>query len=1215
VRDHLGDGLDPEVSFNYLGQFDQVITVDGRWGWSEASGGANRHPQDKQTHLISVNARIMNRVLQVGWRYSEAVHRRETIENLAQNYLATLVKIIRHCQSPEAGGYTPSDFPLARVSQSDLDKALIGTKSGDGKAVFSDLYPLTPLQQGLWFHALVNPESGVYVKQHVFRIEGHTNRDVLRQAWEKVMAQHAILRTGIIWEGLEHPLQLVRSTVELPWAEVDWRESPDNEHQSRLLKFLDEDRLRGFDLTQAPLMRLTLIQVAETSAILVWSFHHLILDRWSVDLVQQEVWSAYQTLVQGQPLQINALRPYREYIGWLQDQDLNRAEQYWCRLLSGFTAPTVLGVDQAPPTRVGHQESSYDSEKVTLSEAATSALSRWARQQQLTVNTVVQGAWALLLSRYSGSEDVVFGTTVAGRSAGLPGIDSMVGLFINTLPARVKVSPGHCVVPWLTALQEQQVTLREYEYTPLYEIQKWSEVPAGEPLFNTLLVFENIPQESGGNLMAGTTGLNVQRVAGSRGGETNYPLTVVVVPGRTLQVRFTYDTEHYTAEAITRMVGHFQRVLTGMIRGREQTHLGAIPLLTEAEHQLILVDWNDTSSKYPRDRCVHQLFEQQVEQTPDAVAVVYGDEQLSYRELNARANQLAHYLKSLGVGPEVLVGLCVDRSLEMVVGILGVLKAGGAYIPLDPTYPKERLQYMVKDSGADMIMTSRRLMDFVKSLGELSVISLDDDDLFFEGYDDDHKVPTNVARPGNLAYVIYTSGSTGLPKGTLIEHKSLVNYLCWFNTQLMVDGGVRLPLITKLTFDASLKQLFAPLLRGDEVLIFPDDVVAQPARLLQALAAHHQFGLNCIPSLWKAIIDVLINNAAMLPMDNLSHLFIGGERLSPDLVKRSFETLPHLRIWNLYGPSETTANACAARIVSQGDVTIGRPIANTQIYILDPYLQVRPMGVPGELHIGGEALARGYLSRPELTAERFIPNPFSDKPGARLYKTGDLVRYLSDGNIEFLGRLDNQVKIRGFRIELGEVEATLCLHPYVSEAVVVAREDRPGDKRLVAYVVATAVMIAPSTGVLRAFLQEKLPDYMIPSAFVPMDAIPLTAIGKVDRRALPAPDVVRPDLQEAFVAPRSPSEELVAGIWSKVLGVERIGVYDSFFELGGHSLLVVQIVSRIREVFEVELPLRSLFETPTIAGLTELIETILLIKQRPQTYRETTTSDRKEGEI
>jgi hypothetical protein len=476
-------------------------------------------------------------------------------------------------------------------------------KTGKGKSAIADLYPLTPLQQGLWFHELLDPESRTYFIQSVMRIEGSLNRDAFRRAWEEAVARHAILRTRIVWEGLEHPLQLVQPTVELPWTEQDWRDSPVDGHQARLLKFLDADRVQGFVLTQAPLMRLTLLQVAETSAIFVWSFHHLILDRWSVDVVQQEVWSAYQALVQGQPLQFNSLRPYREYLGWLQDQDLNRAEQYWRHLLRGFTAPTVPGVDQAPSARVEHQESEYDSEEVVLSEAATTALTRWARQQQLTVNTVVQGALAVLLSRYSGSEDVVFGATVSGRSAALPGIETMVGLFINTLPVRVHVSPSHSVVRWLTELQEQQVTQREYEYTPLFEIQKWSEVLSGASLFNTLLVFENIPLESGENLMAEAAGPNVQRVTGSQGGVTNYPLTVVVVPERTLQVRFTYDTEHYTAEAIARMAGHFEQVLAGMIGGTQQQLLGAIPLLREAERQLMLVEWNSTATRRSASSC------------------------------------------------------------------------------------------------------------------------------------------------------------------------------------------------------------------------------------------------------------------------------------------------------------------------------------------------------------------------------------------------------------------------------------------------------------------------------------------------------------------------------------------------------------------------------------------------------------------------------------
>jgi amino acid adenylation domain-containing protein/non-ribosomal peptide synthase protein (TIGR01720 family) len=1209
VRDHLGDGPDPEVSFNYLGQFDQVIPSDGRWRWSGASAGAIRNPQDKQPHLISINARIMNSVLQVQWSYSEAVHRRETIENLAQNYLDALVTIIRHCQSPGAGGYTPSDFPLARVSQSDLEKALIGTKSGDGKAVLSDLYALTPLQQGLWFHALVNPESGVYFEQSFFRIEGYTNRDALRQAWEKVVEQHAILRTGIIWEGLEHPLQLVRSTVELPWAEVDWRESPDNEHQSRLLKFLDEDRLRGFDLTQAPLMRMTLIQVAETSAILAWSFHHLILDRWSVDLVQQEVWSAYQTLVQGQPLQFNALRPYREYIGWLQDQDLNRAEQYWRQLLSGFTAPTVLGVDQAPATRVGHQEGSYNSEEVALSEAATSALSRWARQQQLTVNTVVQGAWAMLLSRYSGSEDVVFGTTVSGRSAGLPGIESMVGLFINTLPARVHVFPNHSVVPWLTELQEQQVTLREYEYTPLYEIQKWSEVPAGEPLFNTLLVFENIPLESGGNLMAGAAGINVQRVAVSRGGRTNYPLTVVVIPGRTLHVRFTYDTEHYSAEAITRMVGHFQQVLTGMIGDSEQTLLGAIPLLTETERQQLLGEWNATETAYPDEATLAERFEAQVAATPDAVAVVFGEDTVSYDELNTRANLLAHFLQQqYGVGPEVCVGLCMERSLEMVVGLLGILKSGGAYVPLDPNYPQERLAFQIADAGCFLVLTHSHLKETF-SHDQARVHSLD---LEWETISkESEKNPCSDARLENLAYVIYTSGSTGRPNGVMVSHRSVCNHLRWRQSVYPLEESDGVLQKASMGFDISVWEIFAPLLAGARLVLAKPGGEREPDYLVQLIAEEGISVAHFSPSLFRMFLE----EPHLERCQGLKYVFCGGEALSVAQVKRFFSRCQG-DLYHQYGPTEACIDATiwqCSSVEHPNLLPIGKPIANVQVYILAHSLQPVPVGVPGEIYIGGICLARGYVARPDLTAEKFVPHPFSPDPGMRLYRTGDRARYRADGTIEFLGRLDHQVKLRGNRIELGEIEAVLSQHPDVQEAVVVVREKKFGEKQLVAYVVSSQEQLSPND--LRQYLKQSLPEYMVPGIFVMLDALPLTPNGKVDRRGLPAPEGSRAHLETTFVSPKTPFQRMLADIWKEVLGIEQVGLHDNFFDLGGHSLLATQVVSRVRDAFGVNMKLGYFFEMPTIAGMAESIETLQWKTKAPLLVGETSSPDRKRGKL
>jgi hypothetical protein len=574
------------------------------------------------------------------------------------------------------------------------------------ESAIADLYPLTPLQQGLWFHELLDPGSGTYVITSAIRLDGSLDHDALRRAWETVVARHAILRTRIVWEGLEQPLQLVQKSVELPWEEQVWRGGQADDDQVRVSTFLDEDRARGLDLKQAPLMRLTLIRVAEQSAIFVWSFHHLILDRWSGDLVLREVWSAYKALIKGDAPQFRQLRPYRDYLQWLQGQDLAQAEQFWRQLLSGFSAPTVLGVDNAPGTSAEHQDASYESKRITLSEAETTRLSLWARQQKLTVNTLIQGAWSLLLSRYSASEDVVFGATVSGRSAALSGIESMVGMFINTLPVRAHVSPDDSLAEWLRSLQEQQARLREYEYTPLFEIQKWSEVPAGESLFNTLLVFENTPQESGEDQPAQTTGLDAKPVGGRGGDQSDYPLTLIVIPGRNLHLRLTYDTRHFTAEVVDRIVGHLQQALVGIVRGTGQQRLGSIPLLGEGERRQILIDWNATTTAYPREATLAERFEAQVAATPDAVALAFEDQQLSYRELDARASQLAGYLQQRhGVGSEVRVGLYLPRSVEMIVGVLGIIKAGGAYVPLDPTAPPGRRAFILEDADVAVVLT------------------------------------------------------------------------------------------------------------------------------------------------------------------------------------------------------------------------------------------------------------------------------------------------------------------------------------------------------------------------------------------------------------------------------------------------------------------------------------------------------------------------------
>jgi amino acid adenylation domain-containing protein/non-ribosomal peptide synthase protein (TIGR01720 family) len=1206
LQAHLGEPLHPEISFNYLGQFDQVLPGSALFTRSTASKGPTRSPRGHRSHLLEINGMINGGMLQMQWGYSEHVHKRATIEALAQNYLAALGAVILHCQSPGAGGYTPSDFPLARISQRELDEILTHVPTGDGRPKLADLYPLTPLQQGLWFHALAAPEAGIYFEQGVTRLEGEVDLDVLRRAWEVVVARHGILRTSLVWEGLDHPLQLVHPSVALPWKVEDWRGSAAGEEPARLRNFLEADRIRGFDLTHAPLMRLTLIQVAESTALFVWSFHHLILDRWSLEVVLKEVWAAYEALRDGQAVPEEAPSPFRDFLGWLQEQDLGKAERYWRHTLKGFTAPTQLGVELGVAPG-GHQPGHYATEQLTISEPATVAMNRLAREQKVTLNTLVQGAWAVVLSRYSGTEDVVFGTTSSGRSVGLKGVETMVGLFINTLPVRVHVDPTQSVVTWLKEMQAQQVAMREYEYTPIFEIQKWSEVSGGVPLFNTLMVFENTPGD--GPATGGAEGITVKRIPGGKGGVTNYPLNVIALPGRILHLVITYDTEHYAAGAITRLLGHVQQVLAEMVAEPEQP-LGTMSVLTKTERQQLLVEWNATETAYPRDVCIHDLFEAQVEQTPDAVALVFGEDTLTYDELNTRANHLAHYLhQQYGVGPEVCVGVCVERSLEMVVGILGILKAGGAYVPLDPNAPPGRLAFMLKDAGIAVLLTQAHLRaNLPEFLGTVLALDADWDTALSVG---NLMTKTSTA---NLAYVIYTSGSTGTPKGVMIPHSGVVNYLSWATSAYEMAQGDGAPVYSSLGFDFTITSLFGPLVVGQRIILLPEEIRAE--ELCELLHLETELSVLKITPAHLELMRTRLSQEDFKGRPRF--LIIGGEALLGEHLAVWQEQFPTTRVINEYGPTEGVVGCCTFEVPTSdpliGPVLIGRPSANTQLYVLDYMGQLVPMGVQGELYIGGTQVARGYLGRPDLTAERFVPHPFSAEPGARLYRTGDQARYRADGTLEFLGRVDHQVKLRGFRIELGEIEAVMMQHPGIQEAVALVREDRPSDPRLVAYVVASHEP-TPTFSELRSFLKEKLPVYMIPSAFVFLDLLPLTPNGKVDRPALPTPDLERSRLETKFVAPRTPVEKVLAKIWSEVLGLECVGVHDNFFELGGHSLLATQVMSRARGNFKMEFPFLRFFETPTIAGLTEVIETIRLTEQRPRSYRETTTSDREEGEI
>ena len=1065
-----------------------------------------------------------------------------------------------------------------------LRKKVSGSKS---------FYPLSDNQQGIWFLCQFAPESSIYNVSFAARIRSDVDIPAFRRAFQALVDRHPSLRTTIAVRSGK-PVQQIHEHQTVHFEETDASTWRGDELQTRLV----EETQRRFDLERGPVMRVSLFTRSAQEHILLLVIHHIVVDFWSLAVILNELGVLYPAEKAGRSAALPPLDlQYTDFVRWQTEMLASPAGErlwdYWKKQLAGPLPVLNLPTDRPRPPIQMFRGAQHD---FILNEELARRLRALAKAEGATLYMVLLAAFELMLYYHSGQEDILVASPMVGRSRAE--FEELVGFFANPVVLRANLSGNPTFRALLGRMRQTVLAALEHQDYPILRLVQRLRPPrdlSRSPLCQTMFVLDKphrVAEQAIPAFARGETGLRMdlggfamESIPLERRAATLDLVMLIIETTGSLSASIRFNTDLFDAATIARMAGHFQTLLESVLRDPAAA-IGDVEILTGAERRQLLVEFNDTRTDYPKDKCLHQLFEEQVQRTPDSVAVVFEGQQLTYAQLNARANQLAHHLQTLGVGPEVPVAIAMEHCPEMVVGVLGILKSGGAYLPLDPAYPKERLAFLLQDAHAPVVLTRKH---WLESLPDYTgrVVCLD------SGWEaiarESEKNPVSGATAKSLAYVMYTSGSTGQPKGVLCEHGGLVNYLCWVNEDPLGDPGLCMPLTTKLTFDMCLKQLFPPLLRGGEVWILPEEVLAEPAKLLSALAARTKVGLNCVPSSWTAILHAIQSGQASPPGEGLAYLFFGGEPLSKELVARSLSALPHLRIWNIYGPTEATANASAARIIPGDEVTIGRPIANTQIHILNSFLHPVPIGVQGELHIGGAGVARGYLNRPELTAEKFIPDPFSAAPGARLYKTGDLARYRPDGNIEFLGRADHQVKIRGFRIELGEIEAALGQHPAVREAVVLAQEDAAGEKRLVSYVVADREPL-PTTTDLRNFLKEKLPEYMVPAVFVLLDALPLMPNGKVDRRALPAPDRSRPDLDKAFVAPRTPTEELLAEIWAQLLDIERVGIHDNFFDLGGHSLLATQLVSRMREAFQVEIPLRRLFEVPTVAGLAESIE-------------------------
>ena len=1147
------------------------------------------------------------------------------------------------------------------------------------------VFPLSFAQQRLWFMEQLGTGSPTYNLPFALHFQGVLDVKALELSINEIIQRHESLRTTFtIVEG--QPVQAIAPSLTLSLRMVDLIAIPQTEQAAELQRLVHLEIQQPFNLEQDPLLRVTLFHQTQQDYLLLLNMHHIISDGWSCGVFIKELTALYKAFASGKPSPLPELPiQYADFSLWQQDalqgEALETKLSYWKQQLGGNLPCLQLPTDHLRPVV---QSFRGERQSFVVSKSLTEALKARSRQEGVTLFVTLLTAFQTLLYRYTNSEDILVGLPIAERQQ--TEIEGLIGFFVNTLALRTDLSDSPSFRQLLLRVREATLGAYAHQDAPFEKLVESLQLErdlSQNPLFQVMFAFQNVPLPV---LDGGWSWSQIELHTGT----AKFDLTLELSEWQDELIGwFEYSTDLFESATIARMVGHFQTLLAGIVTDPEQK-ISKLPLLTQPEQHQLLVEWNQTQTDYPRNACIHELFEEQVERSPDAVAVVFAGEQLTYRELNAKANQLAHHLRTLGVKPEVMVGICVERSLELVVGILGILKAGGVYVPLDTAYPQERLSFMLEDAQVSVLLTQARLVELLpKNLARIVCLDTDWQGIAQQSVEN----PVHQGAADHLAYVMYTSGTTGKPKGVSVLHRGVVRLVKETDYVHLSAEDVFLQL-APIAFDASTLEIWGCLLNGARLVVMPP-YSPSLQDLGQAIERYQVTILWLTAGLFHLMVDEQIQS-----LKPVRQLLAGGDVLSVPHIKKVLEKLEGCRVINGYGPTENTTFTCCYSITNPSQlghsVPIGRAIANTQVYLLDAQLQPVPIGVPGELYIGGDGLARGYLNRPEINAERFIPNLFSNKGSDRLYKTGDLARYLADGNIEFLGRIDNQVKIRGFRIELGEIEAVFGQHPDVREVVVVAREDVPNNKQIVAYFVSNFIpervpyqttclvhfkghnslklmtedLAAGGVGLigvpatlpsgtqvrlclsfpggvqeqwlegniawnqghwagiklaltptqqalmrqsveyilekqgflkvlqhtairnLRRFLKQKLPSYMIPDRFVVMNSLPLTPNGKVDRRMLPKPERDRPELEETLITPRTPIEQQMVNLWARVLGVEKVGINDNFFELGGNSLLAAKLIAYVRESFQVELPIRYIFEKPTVEGLVQTIQTV-----------------------
>jgi amino acid adenylation domain-containing protein len=1052
--------------------------------------------------------------------------------------------------------------------------------------------PLSLAQQRLWFLHQLDPGNDPYYLPFYYQLTGPLDVAALERGLNEIIRRHEILRT-VFREKDSKVVQSVLPPFDLALPKFDLSQLSETQADQETQHLIDADAARPFNLEQGPLLRAMLLKESDEEHGLSLVIHHIVMDGWSIDLFMDELIVLYGAFLANEPSPLAELPlQYADFASWQREWItggvLEEQLAYWKEQLSGDLPMLEAPTDHPRPLRMTYRgaDGFFD-----LTQDLIERLNELGHREGSTLFMTLMAALLTLLHRYTGQEDIILGTAIAGRNHAE--IEKLIGFFINTLVLRTDLSGNPKFSELLGRVREVALGAYDHQDVPfeklVEELQPERDL-SRHPFFQVMVNFQNAPIET-----PAARGLKITPIGVGNQTRFDLELHLWVMPEGLLG-NLIYNTDLFEQSTIARMLKHFETLLEG-IAANPEARLSELPLMTNEEQEQFR-EWNQTSSDYERDQCVQQLVEMAVAREPEAVAITYGTEQISYRELNTRANQLAHYLRRRGIGPDARVGVLVDRSVALIVALLGILKAGGTYVPLDGRYPAQRLRFMLEDAGVSLLLTQHGQPEVLPEGEETEVVYLD------QGWDqfgsESQENPGVVTRAGDLAYVMYTSGSTGQPKGVGVTHRA-INRLVRNTNYVQLEESDRVAQVSNVSFDAATFEIWGALLHGAQLVGIDQETMLSPAEFKRAIAKQHISAMFLTTALFNQIAQSLPETFAPL-----RYLLFGGEACDPQSVRRVLGQGKPRHLLHVYGPTESTTFTTWYEVrdveESARTIPIGQAVSNTEIRVLDQHMQLAPVGVAGELYIGGDGLARDYLRRPELTAEKFVPHPYSAEPGARLYRTGDLVRYLSDGNIEFLKRIDQQVKIRGFRIELGEIEAALQQHPAVRESIVIVREVIPGDRQLVAYVVPEPAVSGQSGNdyannqlcetfvhqlvpQLRNWLRARLPAYVTPANFVVLDELPLNSNGKVDRRALPEPDAARYVAEETFIAPRTREEKTIAEIWTEVLDGRPISVEANFFDLGGHSLLATRVISRIREKCGVELPLRMLFDSPTVAAL------------------------------